>query len=73
MCASVFLVDHKGKVFGVCMEFVTQTTGNGTRSALCCDSAFLDDHWSCSHRTFNDASYEARCSCEGLPNGRIFA
>ncbi|OUI82723.1 hypothetical protein HC62_15725 [Acetobacter tropicalis] len=24
MCASVFLVDHKGKVFGVCMEFVNR-------------------------------------------------
>ncbi|MFT8999319.1 MAG: hypothetical protein ABF976_06120 [Acetobacter syzygii] len=29
MGASVLLVDHKGEVFGVCMKFVTQTTGKG--------------------------------------------
>ncbi len=40
--------------------------GNGTRSALCFYPAFLDDHWSCPHRTFNDASCQLRRTCEGL-------
>ncbi|WP_245191530.1 hypothetical protein [Acetobacter oryzifermentans] len=29
VCASVFLVNNKGEVFRVCMEFVIQTTGKG--------------------------------------------